>query len=79
MNPPFFFSFLSTPLYTNPSQDTIAHTHYRQFRKADQPTMHDFGLRKETGVPGGTGRARRLLTHRFKPSVSVFKLENSQP
>lgn len=40
--------------------------------------MHDFGLRKETGVPGGTGRARRLLTHRFKPSVSVFKLENSQ-
>ncbi|KAK3526462.1 hypothetical protein QTP70_027725, partial [Hemibagrus guttatus] len=49
----------------NPSQG--AHTHYGQFRDANQPTMHVFGLREETRVPGGnprgTGRTCKLHTH----------------
>ncbi|KAK3552597.1 hypothetical protein QTP86_017936, partial [Hemibagrus guttatus] len=43
----------------NPSQGahtlsfTDAITHYGQFRDANQPTVHVFGLGEETGVPGG--------------------------
>ncbi|KAK3551350.1 hypothetical protein QTP70_015025 [Hemibagrus guttatus] len=50
-----------------------AHTHshsltqYRQFRDANQPTMHVFGLGEETGVPRGnprgTVRTCKLRTH----------------
>ncbi|KAK3507525.1 hypothetical protein QTP70_028069 [Hemibagrus guttatus] len=31
---------------------THAITHYRQFRNANQPTMHVFGPGEETAVPG---------------------------
>ncbi|KAK3548657.1 hypothetical protein QTP70_016406 [Hemibagrus guttatus] len=53
----------------NPSQGThtLSFTHARQFRDANQPTMHVFGLGEETGVPGGnprgTGRTCKLHTH----------------
>ncbi|KAK3526730.1 hypothetical protein QTP70_032124, partial [Hemibagrus guttatus] len=44
-----------------------AHTHYGQFRNANQPTMHVFGPGEETGAPGGnprgTGRTCKLHTH----------------
>ncbi|KAK3519313.1 hypothetical protein QTP70_024511, partial [Hemibagrus guttatus] len=44
-----------------------AYTHNRQFRDANQPTRHVFGLGEETGVPGGnprgTGRTCKFLTH----------------
>ncbi|KAK3526122.1 hypothetical protein QTP70_016104 [Hemibagrus guttatus] len=43
---------------------THAITHYRQFRNANQPTMHVFGLGEETGAPRGnpqgTGRTGKL-------------------
>ncbi|KAK3551371.1 hypothetical protein QTP70_016656, partial [Hemibagrus guttatus] len=43
------------------------HTHYGQFRDANQPTMHVFGPGEVTGVPGenprGTGRTCKLHTH----------------
>ncbi|KAK3547247.1 hypothetical protein QTP86_017814, partial [Hemibagrus guttatus] len=46
---------------------THAIAHYGQFRYANQPTMHVFGLVEETGVPGGnpqgTGRTCKLHTH----------------
>ncbi|KAK3563561.1 hypothetical protein QTP86_030969 [Hemibagrus guttatus] len=42
-------------------------TLYRQFRDANQPTMHVFGLGEETREPGGnpqgTGRTCKLHTH----------------
>ncbi|KAK3536892.1 hypothetical protein QTP86_027096 [Hemibagrus guttatus] len=45
---------------------TLSFTHYRQFRDANQPTMHVFGLGEEAGVPGGnpqgTGRTCKLHT-----------------
>ncbi|KAK3539519.1 hypothetical protein QTP70_009497 [Hemibagrus guttatus] len=40
----------------NPSQGVHTHTHYGQFRDANQPTMHVFGLGEETGAPGGNPR-----------------------
>ncbi|KAK3534374.1 hypothetical protein QTP86_014445, partial [Hemibagrus guttatus] len=57
----------------NPSQGTHIlihsrnHTHYGQFRDANQPTMHVFGPGEETGAPGGNPRSTRrtckLHTH----------------
>ncbi|KAF4086778.1 hypothetical protein AMELA_G00088300 [Ameiurus melas] len=51
--------------------DTHTHTHYGQFRHANQPTMHVFGLGEETEVPGGnpcsTGTTCKLHTHGIKP------------
>ncbi|KAK3568206.1 hypothetical protein QTP86_000223 [Hemibagrus guttatus] len=57
----------------NPSQGTHtlsfthAITHYGQFRDANQPTMHVFGLGEETGVPRGSprgmGKTCKLHTH----------------
>ncbi|KAK3567977.1 hypothetical protein QTP86_027386 [Hemibagrus guttatus] len=55
----------------NPSQGTHTHSHslmhHRQFRDANQPTVHVFGPGEETGVPRGnprgTGRTCKLHTH----------------
>ncbi|KAK3508340.1 hypothetical protein QTP70_022085, partial [Hemibagrus guttatus] len=46
---------------------TLSFTQYGQFRDANQPTMHVFGLGEETGAPEGnprgTGRTCKLHTH----------------
>ncbi|KAK3510232.1 hypothetical protein QTP70_031056 [Hemibagrus guttatus] len=53
--------------HTHTLSFTHAITHYGQFKDANQPTMHVFGLGEETGVPGGnprgTGRTCKLHTH----------------
>ncbi|KAK3570929.1 hypothetical protein QTP86_030721, partial [Hemibagrus guttatus] len=53
--------------YTHSLIHSRNHTHYGQFRDANQPTMHVFGLGEGTGVPGGnprgTGRTCNLHTH----------------
>ncbi|KAK3557571.1 hypothetical protein QTP70_030499 [Hemibagrus guttatus] len=69
----------------NPSQGTYtlsfthAITHYRQFRDANQPTMHVFGLGEETGAPGGnpqgTGRTCKLHTHMAEAGIEPPTLE----
>ncbi|KAK3560090.1 hypothetical protein QTP86_033834 [Hemibagrus guttatus] len=61
----------------NPSQGT--HTHTGQFRDANQPTMHVFGLGEETGVPRGnprgTGRTCKLHTHMAEAGIEPPTLE----
>ncbi|KAK3572532.1 hypothetical protein QTP86_034320, partial [Hemibagrus guttatus] len=46
---------------------SLIHSHNGQFRDANQPTMHVFGLGEKTEVPGenpqGTGRTCKLHTH----------------
>ncbi|KAK3559654.1 hypothetical protein QTP86_013610 [Hemibagrus guttatus] len=67
----------------NPSQGTHTHshslTHYGQFRDANQPTMHVFGLGEETGVPGGnprgTGKTCKLHTHTAEAGIEPPTLE----
>ncbi|KAK3548593.1 hypothetical protein QTP70_015103 [Hemibagrus guttatus] len=69
----------------NPSQGTHtlsfthAITHYGQFRDANQPTMHVFGLGEETGVPGGnprgTGRTWKLHTHMAEAGIEPPTME----
>ncbi|KAK3550030.1 hypothetical protein QTP86_018655, partial [Hemibagrus guttatus] len=60
---------------------TLIHaiTHYGQFRDANQPTMHVFGLGEETGVPGGnprgTGRTCKLHTHMAEAGIEPPTLE----
>ncbi|KAK3550505.1 hypothetical protein QTP86_033402 [Hemibagrus guttatus] len=53
-------------------------THYGQFRDANQPTTHVFGLEEETVGPGGnprdTGRTCKLHTHIWRRQES-----NPQP
>ncbi|KAK3517004.1 hypothetical protein QTP70_029981 [Hemibagrus guttatus] len=55
------------------------YTHTRQFRDANQPTMHVFGLGEETGVPGGspqgTGRTCKLHTHMAEAGIELPNLE----
>ncbi|KAK3550319.1 hypothetical protein QTP86_024317 [Hemibagrus guttatus] len=43
----------ANPSHTHTLSFTHTITQYRQFRDANQPTMHVFGLGEETGVPGG--------------------------
>ncbi|KAK3548673.1 hypothetical protein QTP70_016422 [Hemibagrus guttatus] len=60
-----------------------AHTHtitlYRQFRDANQPTMHVFGPGEETRAPGGnprgTGRTCKLHTHMAEVGIEPPTLE----
>ncbi|KAK3539864.1 hypothetical protein QTP70_014896 [Hemibagrus guttatus] len=62
-----------------------AHTHshsltqYGQFRDANQPTTHVFGLGEETRVPGGnprgTGRTCKLHTHKAEAGIEPPTLE----
>ncbi|KAK3514420.1 hypothetical protein QTP70_018241 [Hemibagrus guttatus] len=61
-----------------------AHTHthshsltqYRQFRDANQPITHVFGLEEETGVnPRGTGRTCKLHTHMAEAGIESPTLE----
>ncbi|KAK3548899.1 hypothetical protein QTP70_021714, partial [Hemibagrus guttatus] len=77
----------------NPSQGTHtlsfthAITHYGQFRDANQPTTHVFGLGEETGVPEGnprgTGRTCKLHTHMAKagiePPTLEFSIQHNHP
>ncbi|KAK3539159.1 hypothetical protein QTP86_027619, partial [Hemibagrus guttatus] len=55
------------PTHRKAHTHTLSFTHYRQFRDANQSTMHVFGLGEETGVPGGnprgTGRTCKLHAH----------------
>ncbi|KAK3510041.1 hypothetical protein QTP70_026697 [Hemibagrus guttatus] len=57
-------------------------THYGQFRDANQPTMHVFGLGEETGVPGGnprgTGRTCKLHAHMAEAGIEPPTLEGCQ-
>ncbi|KAK3529172.1 hypothetical protein QTP70_019415, partial [Hemibagrus guttatus] len=56
---------------------THAITHYRQFRDANQPTMHVFGPGEETGVPGGNPRGTgRTCTHN---STHTWQRRESNP
>ncbi|KAK3521248.1 hypothetical protein QTP70_001543 [Hemibagrus guttatus] len=57
-----------------------AHTQYGQFRDANQPTTHVFGLGEETGAPGGnprsTGRTCKLYTH-GRENLNIFSSATS--
>ncbi|KAK3508268.1 hypothetical protein QTP70_018018 [Hemibagrus guttatus] len=44
---------------THRRADILSFTHYGQFRDANQPTMHVFGLGEETGVSGGNPQGMR--------------------
>ncbi|KAK3557599.1 hypothetical protein QTP70_030530 [Hemibagrus guttatus] len=58
---------------------THAITYYGQFRDANQPTMHVFGLGEETGAPGGnprgTGRTCKLHRHMAEAGIEPPTLE----
>ncbi|KAK3565098.1 hypothetical protein QTP86_033153 [Hemibagrus guttatus] len=64
--------------HTHTLSFTHAITHYRQFRDANQPTMHVFGLGEETGVPGGNPEARgehANSTHTAEAGIEPSTLE----
>ncbi|KAK3507455.1 hypothetical protein QTP70_021822 [Hemibagrus guttatus] len=54
---------------------THAITHYGQFRDANQPTMHVFGLGEETGVPGGNPGEHANSTHTAETGIEPPTLE----